>query len=132
MLPDEIKQAPDNTTFTDNIIKEGNALPLLTLIPAIFAGISALKLIGQRDEVRRVRSPSPMGQKSPKPADINKQTEAKVGTLSDKDKLIERTMTDDELINQLNFSLVNDLVYQSKLYIVLSFTNSSFKYFCCF
>ena len=42
LLPDEIKQALDNTTFTNNVINKGNALPLLTLIPAIFAGISAL------------------------------------------------------------------------------------------
>ena len=42
LLPNEVKNAPDNTTFTDNIIKEGKALPLLALIPAIIAGITAL------------------------------------------------------------------------------------------
>ena len=29
LLPDDIRNAPDNRTFTDNIIKEGKALPLL-------------------------------------------------------------------------------------------------------
>ena len=94
LLPDEIKQAADNTTFTDNIIKEGKALPLLTLIPAIFAGISSL---------------SSVGQESPIPRAGNKQTETHGGTitslpepavLSDREKPAERTLSDDELINK--------------------------------
>ena len=41
---------------------------------------------------------------------------------------IEKSMTDDELIHsRLNFLQVKDLVYQSKLYIALSFSNSSIK-----
>ena len=42
LLPDEITNAPENTKFTNNIIKEGKALPLLALIPAIIAGITTL------------------------------------------------------------------------------------------
>ena len=101
LLPDEIKKAPDNTAFTENIIKDGNALPLLTLIPAIFAGIQALTSVGQRGEVTRVHGPNPRAG--------NKQTETHGGTitslpepavLSDREKPAERTLSDDELINK--------------------------------
>ena len=97
LLPDEIKQAPDNTTFTENIIKEGNALPLLTLIPAIFAGISALNGTGQQRAEERHGHPSLTGVLTPKTGDT---FVAQGGTLLEKDKLVERTLTDDELINK--------------------------------
>ena len=42
LLPDEIKQAPDNTTFTGTIERNGGIIPLLPLIGAIVAGIKAL------------------------------------------------------------------------------------------
>ena len=95
LLPDDIKQAPDNTTFTDNIIKEGNALPLLTLIPAIFAGISALTSLAGNKQANE------------------EHIAAQGRTMSDRDKPVERTMSvervmpvekrtmsDDELINK--------------------------------
>ena len=46
LLPDEINNAPDNTTFTDNIVKNSWILPLLPLIGAIAAGITALASVG--------------------------------------------------------------------------------------
>ena len=46
LLPDEIKNAPDNTTFTDNIVRNGGILPLLFLIGVIVAGITALASVG--------------------------------------------------------------------------------------
>ena len=42
LLPNEIKNSPDNSTFKDTIIRDGKALPLLTLIPLVIACISAL------------------------------------------------------------------------------------------
>jgi hypothetical protein len=46
ILPYEIKNAPDNTTFSNIIEKEGKTLPLLALIPTIAAGITALPVLG--------------------------------------------------------------------------------------
>ena len=46
LLPDEIKNAHDNTTFTDNIVRNGGILPFLPLIKAIAAGITALASAG--------------------------------------------------------------------------------------
>ena len=42
LLPDEIKNSPENSTFNNDIIRDGKALPLLALIPLVIAGISAL------------------------------------------------------------------------------------------
>ena len=42
LLPDEIKNSLENSTFNNDIIRDGKALPLLALIPLIVAGISAL------------------------------------------------------------------------------------------
>ena len=46
LLPDEIINLSDNSEVTNNIEKEGGIFPLLALIPAIAAGISALGSIG--------------------------------------------------------------------------------------
>ena len=46
LLPDEIKNAPDNTTFTDTIERNGGIFPLLPLIGAIAAEITALASAG--------------------------------------------------------------------------------------
>ena len=42
LLPDEIKNSPDNSTFNDVIIRDWKALPLLASIPLVIAGIAAL------------------------------------------------------------------------------------------
>ena len=42
LLPDEIKNSPNNSTFKDTILRNGKALPLLALISLVIAGISAL------------------------------------------------------------------------------------------
>ena len=42
LLPDEIKNSPENSTFNNDIIRDGKALPPLALIPLVIAGISAL------------------------------------------------------------------------------------------
>ena len=46
LLPDEIRNAPDNTTFTNSIERNGGSIPLLPLIWAIAAGINALASAG--------------------------------------------------------------------------------------
>ena len=46
LLPDVIKNAPDNKTFTDTIVRNGGILPLLPLIREIAAGITALASAG--------------------------------------------------------------------------------------
>ena len=45
-MPDEIKNAPDNTTFNDTIERNGGVLPLVGIIGAIAAGITALSTAG--------------------------------------------------------------------------------------
>ena len=45
LLPNEIQQAADKTTFSKTIQRNGSALPLFTLIPAIIAGISAWRSV---------------------------------------------------------------------------------------
>ena len=42
LLPDEIINAPDNSTFINTIIRDGKALPVLVLVPMIIAEISLL------------------------------------------------------------------------------------------
>ena len=42
VLPDEIKTAPENSTFNNDTIRDRKALPLLAIIPLVIAGISAL------------------------------------------------------------------------------------------
>ena len=42
LLPDEVLNSSDNSTFNDVIIRDGKAIPLLTLVPLVIAGISAL------------------------------------------------------------------------------------------
>ena len=47
ILPDEIKDSEDNTTFVDNIkAKHGGIVPLIPIIAAICAGITALSTAG--------------------------------------------------------------------------------------
>ena len=46
LLPNEIQQAADNTTFTNTIERNGGLLPIIPLIGAIAAGISALASAG--------------------------------------------------------------------------------------
>ena len=46
LLPNEIQQATDNTTFTNTIERNGGLLPIIPLIGAIAAGISALASAG--------------------------------------------------------------------------------------
>ena len=45
-LPDEIRNATDNSTFNDTIERNGGIIPLIFLIGAIAAGISALASAG--------------------------------------------------------------------------------------
>ena len=45
-LPNEIQQATNNTTFTNTIERNGGLLPIIPLIGAIAAGISALASAG--------------------------------------------------------------------------------------
>ena len=42
LLPDEVLNSSDNSTFNDVIIRNGKAIPLLALVPLVIAGISAL------------------------------------------------------------------------------------------
>ena len=46
LLPVEIRNAPDNTTFTNTIERNGGIISLLFLIGAIAAGITALASAG--------------------------------------------------------------------------------------
>ena len=46
LLPDEIRNTPDNTTFTDTIEQNDGIIPLLPLIGVIAAGITALAFVG--------------------------------------------------------------------------------------
>ena len=47
LLPNEIQQATNNTTFTNTIERNGGLLPIIPLICAIAAGISALASAGK-------------------------------------------------------------------------------------
>ena len=47
LLPDKIRNAPDNTTFTDIIERNGGIIPLYPLIGAIAAGLTALAFAGE-------------------------------------------------------------------------------------
>ena len=42
LLLNEIKNSPENSTFNNDIIRDGKALPLLALIPLVIPGISAI------------------------------------------------------------------------------------------
>ena len=42
LLPNELRESENGSTFNDAIIREGEALPLLALVPIIIVGISAL------------------------------------------------------------------------------------------
>ena len=42
LLPKEIRESEDGSTFNNNVTIDGKALPLLALIPLVIAGISAL------------------------------------------------------------------------------------------
>ena len=46
LLPEKIINAPDNTTFTDTIERNGGIIPLFPLIGAIAAGITVLASAG--------------------------------------------------------------------------------------
>ena len=41
LLPDEVLNSSDNSTFNDVIIRDGKAIPLLALVPLVISGISA-------------------------------------------------------------------------------------------
>ena len=41
-MPDEVLNSSDGSTFNDVIIKDGNAIPLLALVPLVISGIFAL------------------------------------------------------------------------------------------
>ena len=42
LLPKEVRESENGSTFNNNVIIDGKALPLLALIPLVIAGISAL------------------------------------------------------------------------------------------
>ena len=46
LLPNEIQQTTNNTTFTNTIERNGGLLPIIPLIGAIAAGVSALASVG--------------------------------------------------------------------------------------
>ena len=43
LLPKEIRESEDGSTFNNNVTIEGTAIPLLALIQLVVAGISVLK-----------------------------------------------------------------------------------------
>ena len=47
LIPDESRHAPDNKTFTVTIKRNGGIIPLVSLIGAIAAGITALASAGR-------------------------------------------------------------------------------------
>ena len=46
-LPDEIRNAQEDSVFADNIDRSGGMIPLAQLIPMIISGLSALPEIGK-------------------------------------------------------------------------------------
>ena len=124
LLPDEIKQSPDNTTFTNTIERNGGIIPLLPIIGAIVAGVKALTYVAdttssiisanrkatederhhrQLEDIARGGHLSSDRPFSP-PVSINgikiyEQNEQS-GKPLERTMSIKRTMSDDELINK--------------------------------
>ena len=118
LLPDEIRNASDNTTFTDTIERNGGILPLLHLIGAIAAGITALASAGEATASAVISAKNSTEQKR-----HNRELEAAARgnkldenlqypkrmfdrallverSMTDRASPVERTMSDDELINK--------------------------------
>ena len=115
LLPDEIRNAPNNTTFTNTIERNGGIIPLLPLIGAIAAGITALASAG-----RATASAVISAKNSTEQERHNRELEAaargnglmSVDSLKNNEDLqplkgmsdralpVDRSMTDDELINK--------------------------------
>ena len=96
LLPDEIKNAPDNTTFTDTIVRNGGILPLLPLIGAIAAGITALASAGGATASAVISAKNSAQQER-----HNRELEAAArGNGLDKNIQPLKGMTDDELIHR--------------------------------
>ena len=115
LLPDEIRNAPDNTTFTDTIERNGGIILLLPLIGAIAAGITALasaggatasSVISAKNSVEQERHNRELeaaargnGLKSVDSIKNDKDVQP-LKRMSDRALPVERSMTDDELINK--------------------------------
>ena len=117
LLPDEIRNAPDNTTFTDTIERNGGIIPLLSLIGAIAAGITALASAGgatasavisaknsaEQERHNRELEAAARGNGLDEDLQPVKGISDRAGPLvrnEQSDSPIERTMSDDELINK--------------------------------
>ena len=127
LLPDEIKQAPDNTTFTDTIERNGGIIPLLPLIGAIAAGVNALTSVAdttssivlatrkaneeerhhrQLEDIAKGGLVNPISINGIKINEQKEYTNARteqscdIPVEADRSKPVETTMSDDELINK--------------------------------
>ena len=99
LLPDEIKNAPDNSTFTDTIVRNGGILPLLPLIGAIEAGITALASAG--GATASVVLANKQANETERHNKAIEHIAAQGGTIrNDIIKNGENTMSDDDLINK--------------------------------
>ena len=107
LLPDEIWNAPDNTTFTNTIERNGGIIPLLDLLGAIPAGITALGSSGGATASAVIIEKNSAEQKR-----HNRELEAAargngldenlqfLKNMSDRALPVETTMSDDKLINK--------------------------------
>ena len=114
LLPDEVKNSPDNSTFNNTQIRDGKALPLLALISLVIAGISALNFVpgtsalvvlsnNQATETERHHKQlEEVARGNGISHDVIKIDEPKF--LTDTVLPIKKTISDDELIKQsMNF-----------------------------
>ena len=114
LLPDEIKNSLENSTFYDVIIRDGKALPLLALIPLVVAGISALTSVAgttasvmlankqANEDEKHHREIESIARGNSISNEVIKIDEPTV--LSDTALPVKKPITDDELIKQsMNF-----------------------------
>ena len=130
LLPDEIKNLPDNSTFKDTIIRDGKALPLLSLIPLVIAGISALTSVAgttasvvlankqANEDERHHQQLEEVPRGNGISHKVIKRDEPKV--LSDTALPVKKIISDDKLINQsMNFFTRKRISYIFKFLIYL-------------
>ena len=106
-LQDEIRNAPDNTIFTDTIERNIGIIPLLPLIDAIAAGIMELASAGGAtasavNSAKNCAEQERHNRELEAAARGNKLDEdlQPLKNMSDRALPVERTMSDDELINK--------------------------------
>ena len=95
LLPDEIRHAPDNTTFTDTIERNGGKIPILPLIGAIAGGLTALAAVGGTTASAIIGANS-----LAEDVRHHRQLEDIARGNGISNKGVERYMTDDELIHR--------------------------------